>query len=213
MRLLLFGPPGAGKGTQAARLKDTYSIPHISTGDILRQAVAEKTDLGLEAKNHMDKGELVPDKVMIDLMRNVLGSCDCSDGFILDGFPRTLAQAKALQIVFNELGIEIDAVLYIHVDEEVIVDRLSQRLTCKSCKRIFNRNDGTVNDTVCPACGGELYQRTDDSPEIVRQRLAVYEQSTAPVRQFYEQTGKLRKIDGNGDVDQINDNILELFEN
>ncbi len=214
MRLLLFGPPGVGKGTQATLLKEKYNIPHISTGDILRQAVSEGTKLGLRAKQHMDKGELVPDDVMIGLVRDVLNSCNCENGFILDGFPRTVAQAEALDTVFRELQIELNAVVYFRVDEDEIISRLSQRWTCRSCKSIFNTAlDAIDHNGSCPKCGDELYQRDDDRPEIVKQRLDVYKQTTMPVLNYYSKTGKLIEINGTGDVHEVYERILATMGN
>lgn len=211
MRLLLFGPPGVGKGTQALLLKEKYNIPHISTGDILRQAVSDGTELGLRAKQHMDKGELVPDDVMIGLVRDVLQSHECELGFILDGFPRTVAQAEALDTVFNELNIELDAVIYFHVDEDEIISRLSQRWTCKTCKRIYNTAINSINnDSTCPNCGNKLYQRDDDKPEIVKQRLEVFNKTTMPVLDYYKDSGKLLEINGNGNVQDVFSRILAL---
>ncbi len=213
MRLLLFGPPGVGKGTQATLLKEKYNIPHISTGDILRQAVSEGTDLGLQAKEYMDKGELVPDDVMIGLVREVLNSNKCEKGFILDGFPRTVAQAEALDSVFSQLSISLDAVIYFQVEEVEIVSRLSKRWVCRSCKNIFNTLVDSLDQSgTCPKCGGELYQRDDDKPEIVKQRLEVYNQSTMPVRNYYMRTGKLIEVNGTGDVNDVYRRILETIE-
>jgi adenylate kinase len=214
MRLLLFGPPGVGKGTQARLLKKQFNIPHISTGDILRQSVAENTKLGLRAKQHMDKGELVPDDVMIGLVRDVMTSCDCERGFILDGFPRTVPQAEALDAVFNEINMKLDAVVYFQVDEDVIISRLSERWTCRSCNSIFNSTiDSLEKDGMCPKCGGELYQRDDDKPEIVKQRLEIYNRSTMPVRDYYEKTGKLIEVNGTGDVQEVNRRIISILTN
>jgi adenylate kinase len=214
MRLLLFGPPGVGKGTQATLLKKQFNIPHISTGDILRQSVAEKTKLGLRAKQHMDKGELVPDDVMIGLVRDVMTSCDCERGFILDGFPRTVRQAEALDAVFNDINMKLDAVVYFQVDEDVIISRLSERWTCRSCNSIFNSMIDSLNkDGRCPKCGGELYQRDDDKPEIVKQRLGIYNRSTMPVRDYYEKKGKLIEVNGAGDVQEVNRRILSILTN
>ncbi len=213
MRLLLFGPPGVGKGTQATLLKEEYKIPHISTGDILRQAVAEETELGLEAKKYMDKGELVPDEVMIGLVREVFNSPLCEKGFILDGFPRTVAQAEALDRVFSELSIELDAVIDFQVEENEIITRLSKRLTCRSCKSIFNTLvDSLDQNGSCPNCGGELYQRDDDKPDVVKQRLQVYNQSTMPVREYYQKSGKLVTINGSGDIHKVNKQILDAIQ-
>ncbi len=213
MRLLLFGPPGVGKGTQATLIKNKYNIPHISTGDILRQAISEGTELGVRARQFMDKGELVPDDVMIGLVRNVLSSCNCENGFILDGFPRTVAQAEALDAVFEELNLQLDAVIYFQVDENEIISRLSQRWTCRVCKRIFNEAvDSIDRNAACPECGGDLYQRDDDKPEIVKQRLDVYNQSTMPVRNHYEKTGELIEINGVGDIREVYDRILVTIE-
>lgn len=213
MRLLLFGPPGVGKGTQATLLKNKYNIPHISTGDILRQAISEGTELGRRAKQYMDKGELVPDDVMIGMVRDVLNSGNCENGFILDGFPRTVAQAEALDAVFEELHTQLDAVIYFQVDENEIISRLSQRWTCRSCKRIFNEADDSIHrNAACPKCGGELYQRDDDKPEIVKQRLDIYNQSTMPVRNYYEKSGKLIEISGIGEIGEVYNRILAAIE-
>jgi len=212
MRLLLFGPPGVGKGTQAALLKEKYNIPHISTGDILRQAVAEKTPLGLEAKQYMDKGDLVPDTVMIGLIREVLTSCQCDNGFILDGFPRTVAQAEALDAVFTELSMGLDAVIYFQVDEDEIIKRLSARRMCRSCRQIFNITvDGLSESNRCPKCDGELYQRDDDKPEIVKQRLEVYRTSTLPVYNYYKRSGILLEVNGSGNVEEVRERIFETL--
>jgi adenylate kinase len=212
MRLLLFGPPGGGKGTQATLLKEKYTIPHISTGDILRKSVSDGTTLGVRAKQHMDKGELVPDDIMIGLVGEVLKSGDCNNGFILDGFPRTVAQAEALDVVFKELNIELDAVIYIKVDQEEIISRLSQRWMCRSCNNIFNTAIDTIDHNECPKCGGILYQRDDDKPDVVRQRLDIYEKTTLPVLNYYDKTGKLIEIKGTGNVQDVNSRILTGIE-
>ena len=198
MNIVLLGAPGAGKGTQAAKLVDEYDIPHISTGDILRAAVKAKTSLGLEAQSYMDKGELVPDSVVIGLVKERLQERDTDKGFILDGFPRTTAQAVALTSELTELGRSIDAAIALTVDAEVIVRRLAARRLCRSCGYI-----GNEDDAACPQCGGEIYQRDDDKPETVRNRLSVYEQSTAPLIDYYHGCDLLITVNGDRPVDEV----------
>lgn len=199
MNIVLLGAPGAGKGTQAANIIDAYGVPHISTGDILRAAVANKTPLGLEAKQFMDSGELVPDSVVIGLVASRLQESDTTEGFILDGFPRTTAQAEALDTELVALGKEIDAAVAITVDPEVIVGRLTSRRTCRSCGRITSADEGVE----CATCGGELYQRDDDNESTVRNRLDVYAKSTAPLIDYYGAKGVLHAIDGDRPVDVV----------
>jgi adenylate kinase len=182
MRLILFGPPGVGKGTQAKLLSTRMGIPHISTGDMLREAVASGTELGKKAKSVMDAGQLVSDEIMIGIIRDVLLSTKCAKGFILDGFPRTVPQADALAKLLKELSLVLDAVINMEIEEGSVIRRLSSRLTCRSCGRIYNTMIDTLSDaTRCPSCGGELYQRDDDKPETIKKRLAVYASSTQPV--------------------------------
>ncbi|MDP2181230.1 MAG: adenylate kinase [Actinomycetota bacterium] len=199
MNTALLGAPGAGKGTQAAMMIDMWSLVHISTGDILRKAVADGTSLGLEAKRYMDSGELVPDSVVIGLVKSRITEPDAQKGFILDGFPRTVAQAEALDVALAELGMALDAVVSIDVDRDVIVARLTSRRTCRACGRITNADEG---DT-CEACGGELYQRDDDTEATVRNRLSVYDTSTSPLVAYYAGKGLLREIDGDRRVDAV----------
>ena len=199
MNIVLLGAPGAGKGTQAANIIEAYGLAHISTGDILRAAVANATPLGLEAKRYMDAGELVPDSVVIGLVKDRLQEPDTAKGFILDGFPRTTAQAEALDAELAALGKEIDSAIAITVDPEVIVGRLTSRRTCRSCGRITNVAEGDV----CAVCGGELYQRDDDNETTVRNRLSVYSTSTAPLIDYYSAKGLLRDIDGDRPVDEV----------
>ncbi len=199
MNIVLLGAPGAGKGTQAAKIIETYRVPHISTGDILRAAVANATPLGLEAKRYMDAGELVPDSVVIGLVKSRLSEPDAEAGFILDGFPRTTAQAEALDAELESLGKTIEAAVAITVDPEVIVGRLTSRRTCRACGRITNAAEG---DT-CTVCGGELYQRDDDNEATVRNRLEVYERSTAPLIDYYGGKGVLHAIDGDRPVEIV----------
>lgn len=199
MNIVLLGAPGAGKGTQAVRIIETYGVPHISTGDILRAAVANQTPLGMEAKRYMDAGDLVPDLVVIGLVKSRLQEPDTDKGFILDGFPRTSNQAEALDEALADLGKRIEAAVAIIVDPEVIVGRLTSRRTCKECGRITSASEG---DT-CAGCGGELYQRDDDNEATVRNRLGVYDRSTAPLIEYYRQQDVLHEIDGDRPVDEV----------
>ncbi|MGC8596234.1 MAG: adenylate kinase [Candidatus Kryptoniota bacterium] len=210
MRLILFGAPGVGKGTQAKILSEKFNIPHIATGDILREAVRNNTELGKEAKSFMDKGELVPDSVMFGIIRERLKQTDTANGFILDGFPRTLPQAEELEKVFSELGIKLDAVVSIEVDNTEIVKRLSARRTCRSCGSIFNLLVDKIEDSICPKCGGELYQRDDDRPDTVQRRLEVYDRQTSPVKNFYELRNILKKVDGTGSVEEVTSGIINV---
>ncbi len=210
MRLILFGPPGVGKGTQAQILAQILNIPHISTGDILREAVNKKTELGLKAKSYMDKGELVPDDVMIGIIKEVLASEKCKNGFILDGFPRTLAQAEALEKIFDELNIKLDNVISLEVNDDEIIKRLTNRRVCKNCTAVYNLLiDKIPEDNKCPRCGGELYQRSDDNPEVIKNRLKVYRESTQPLLSYYENKRILKKIDGVGEINTITKRILK----
>lgn len=210
MRLILFGPPGVGKGTQAQILSQMFNIPHISTGDILRDAVNNKTELGLKAKLYMDKGELVPDDVMIGIIKEVLSSERCKNGFILDGFPRTIRQAEALEQIFNELNIRLDYVISLEVDDDEIIKRLTNRRVCKNCGAVYNLLiDKIPEDSKCPRCGGELYQRSDDNPEVIKNRLKVYRDSTQIVLDYYAKRGILKKINGLGEINQVTKKILE----
>lgn len=211
MKLILLGAPGAGKGTQAEKLVAQYGLAHISTGDILRKAVADGTPLGLEAKRYMDAGELVPDEVVIGLVKDRLTQSDTDKGFILDGFPRTVPQADALGEALAELGKDLDAVVSIEVPKEKIVERLTSRRTCRGCGRIFSvASLGDVK--ACEACGGELYQRDDDTVETVSNRLDVYERNTAPLIEYYRDKGLLREIDGDKPVDQVYSDVVTALE-
>jgi adenylate kinase len=199
MNIVLLGAPGAGKGTQAAKLVEGEGLCHISTGDILRGAVKEGTELGLKAKSYMDAGDLVPDELIIDLMRERFQQPDTAEGVILDGFPRTTTQAVALDTMMTELGRPLDAALLIDVDSEVIVGRLTSRRICRDCGAI-----GTVADgDACKSCGGEMYQRDDDNETTVRNRLDVYEKSTSPLIDYYRGSEKLITIDGDRDPEVV----------
>lgn len=208
MNIVLLGAPGAGKGTQAAKIIEAYGVPHVSTGDILRASVAAGTPLGLEAKRYMDAGELVPDSVVIGLVKSRLQEDDTAVGFILDGFPRTTAQAEALDAELDTLGKRIEAAVAITVDPEVIVGRLTSRRTCRECGRITSVAEGSA----CSACGGELYQRDDDNEATVRNRLSVYERSTAPLIDYYRGRGILHEIDGDRPVDVVWSDVRSALE-
>lgn len=208
MNVVLLGAPGAGKGTQAAKIIETYGLPHISTGDILRAAVANQTPLGMEAKRYMDAGELVPDFVVIGLVKSRLSEPDTEKGFILDGFPRTTNQAEALDKELTSLGKKIEAAIAITVDPEVIVARLTSRRTCRECGRITSASEGAA----CAACGGELHQRDDDNEATVRNRLDVYDRSTAPLIAYYGGKGVLREIGGDRPVDEVWADVRAVLE-
>ena len=198
MNIVLLGAPGAGKGTQAAKLVEEFATPHISTGDILRAAVKNQTELGKKAKGYMDAGDLVPDGLIIDLMDERLREPDCEKGFILDGFPRTTAQAVALDDMLARLERPLNGALLVDVDAEVIIKRLTERRCCKECGYI-----GTAADATCPKCDGEMYQRDDDNEATVRNRLDVYAKSTSPLIDYYKGKGLLKSVDGDRPVDTV----------
>lgn len=206
MNIVLLGAPGAGKGTQAAKLVEKYHMAHISTGDILRAAVKNQTELGLEAKKYMDAGDLVPDELVIGLVKERLQDEDTQAGFILDGFPRTSMQAVALDSELAELNRPLGAAVLVDVDKEVIIKRLTSRRMCRDCGYI-----GTDKDTVCPKCGGEMYQRDDDNEATVRNRLDVYESSTAPLIDYYRGCDLLVTIDGDQDPEVVFDEIQKAL--
>lgn len=204
MRIILLGPPGAGKGTQAKLLIERLGVPQISTGDMLRAAVKAGTALGREAKSFMDRGALVPDGVIVGLVRERLQAADCSGGYILDGFPRTAAQAEALDATLRELRASLDHVLCLDVPSEALIVRIAGRRTCRACGAMFHATfSPSKRDGVCDACGGETYQRDDDREETVRQRLQVYADQTAPLIRYYEERGLLRRIAGTGEIAEI----------
>ncbi|MCL2491183.1 MAG: adenylate kinase [Coriobacteriia bacterium] len=209
MNLVLLGAPGAGKGTQAKHIVEEFGIPQISTGDILRCAVSRGTPLGLEAKKYMDAGDLVPDEVVIGLVKDRLGAGDTEGGFILDGFPRTIVQAEELDAALAEMGKKIDSALSVDVDPQVIIDRLTARRTCRDCGRISNISEGEV----CSVCGGELYQRDDDNEATVRNRLNVYDAQTAPLIDYYEDAGILHRVNGDRDIIAVWQDVLDLLKN
>ena len=206
------GLPGAGKGTQAEQIVDKYEIPHISTGDMFRSAIKEGTDLGLQAKSFMDKGELVPDEVTIGIVRERLSKADCEKGFLLDGFPRTVPQAEALETILSDLNREIDFVINIDVKKELLMERLTGRRICKSCGSTYHLVfNPPATEGVCDRCNGELYQRADDNEETVQNRLEVNLKQTKPLLDFYETKGYLRNINGQQDIRKVFADLDELL--
>lgn len=212
VNLVLMGLPGAGKGTQAEKIVEAYNIPHISTGDMFRAAIKEETELGLQAKSFMDKGELVPDEVTIGIVRERLEKKDCEEGFLLDGFPRTVAQAEALEEILADLDKKIDYVINIEVDQSFLMERLTGRRICKDCGATYHLifNPPSKADT-CDRCGGELYQRADDQPETVQNRLEVNAKQTQPLLNFYKGKGYLKNINGQQHIDQVFSQINQLL--
>ena len=204
MNLILLGPPGAGKGTQAKRLVERLGIPQISTGDMLRAAVKDGSDLGKQVKGIMERGELVPDEIVVALFKERAARPDAREGFILDGFPRTVNQAEALGKILEEREAQIDHVVSIEVPEEQLVARLSGRRTCRNCQAMYHvESSPPEREGRCDQCGGELHQRADDNEATIRERLGVYERETAPLIAFYKKAGILRTVDGSGSVEDI----------
>lgn len=213
MKIILMGGPGAGKGTQASPLVERFGFPHISTGDMFRAAIKNGTDLGLKAKEFMDAGGLVPDEVTIGIVAERLALPDCAAGFLLDGFPRTLAQGSALDQILDSLSMKLDGVINIEVDEEVLIPRLTGRRVCRKCgtsyHMIFNKPE---KEGVCGQCAGELYQRSDDTVETAKNRLNVYNTQTEPLISFYEGQGLLKRINGDQAIDQVLTDILKALD-
>jgi adenylate kinase len=204
MRIILLGAPGSGKGTQAQRLAVRYGIPQVSTGDLLRAAVKAGTELGRQAKAAMEAGELVSDEIVLGMIRERLAEPDAAPGFILDGFPRNLVQAEALDGVLGEIDAPLDAVVLLDVDFDVLLKRITGRRTCGQCRKVYNVYYlPPARDGVCDECGGELVQRADDNEETVTNRLQVYEAQTAPLVSFYEDRGKLKVISAMGEIDEV----------
>ena len=204
MRLVLVGPPGAGKGTQAEFVAAHLSVPKISTGDIFRANVSQGTPLGVEARRYMDAGQLVPDEVTINMVRERLAEADAADGFLLDGFPRTTPQAVALDKLLADLGNSLDLVLELVVDEDEVVRRIAGRRQCRGCQKIWHIEfDAPTHEGACDRCGGELYQRDDDKVEVIEERLRVYRRDTAPLIDYYGAQGKLVGIDATGPVEDV----------
>jgi adenylate kinase len=210
LRLVLFGPPGAGKGTQAGLLSEKYGAAHISTGDILREAVARGTEIGKRAQGYMERGELVPDSVVIEIAKAKLGEIR-DQGFLLDGFPRTVAQAEALDGALAELELPLDAVVSLVVPEDELVRRLSGRRVCSGCGAPYHVETLPAGQTACPACGGQIVQRADDNPESVRNRLRVYSVQTEPLIGYYRERGLLVEIDALGQIDQVFERVVDAL--
>ncbi|RKD22684.1 adenylate kinase [Ammoniphilus oxalaticus] len=212
MNIILMGLPGAGKGTQAERIAEIFDVPHISTGDMFRAAVNDKTEMGVEAKKYMDQGLLVPDHVVNGIVKERLGKDDCNKGFLLDGFPRTAAQAETLNGILDELGRHIDHVINIEVDRSELLGRLTGRRICRGCGTSFHvLFHAPSQEGVCDKCGGELYQRDDDNEETVATRLDVNIEQSAPILSFYEEKGLLRNIDGQQEISKVFDDIAKLL--
>jgi adenylate kinase len=212
MNLMVFGAPGAGKGTQAKFLIEKYGIPQISTGDILRAAIADKTDMGMEAKKFMDEGKLVPDSTIIGIIKDRLAENDCKSGFILDGFPRTLPQAEALTDLMNDMGISLDKVISLNVPDELIVGRIAGRRVCGGCGASFHIefNPSKVKD-ICDYCGGKLIIRKDDNPDTVKSRLEAYHAQTAPLISYYTDMGVMLELDGTKEVNEVTNDMLKAL--
>jgi len=213
MLIILLGAPGAGKGTQAEEIVNRYKLTHVSTGDILRSSIKKGTSLGKKAKEYLDRGELVPDEVVVEIVKERLNEPDCQSGALLDGFPRTEEQADQLNLVLQEMKKEVSAVIYIEVNEEELVSRLTGRRICRECGATFHLkfNPPQVRN-VCDQCGGELYQREDDSMETVKQRLKVFREQTEPLVDFYKREGLLYSVDGNKEIDQVFTYIKEILD-
>ena len=213
LNLILLGPPGAGKGTQAERLRDEFDLPHISTGDIFRAAIKDGTELGRKAKGYLDSGELVPDSVVTDIVAERIRNDDCSAGFLLDGFPRTLPQAEALDKVLHEGGCPLTAVVDLAVDRDALVNRLTSRRACSECGENYNLiSKPPERENVCDKCGGKLYQRDDDRRETIENRLSVYDEQTAPLIQYYDGSGQLVRVSGEGPIEEVFERICASLD-
>ncbi|WP_300351216.1 adenylate kinase [Clostridium sp.] len=212
MKIVLLGPPGAGKGTQAKSISNRYSIPHISTGDIFRKNISENTPLGVEAKTYMDNGQLVPDEVTINMVKDRLQQNDCKNGYLLDGFPRTVLQAEALDSFLIERGESIDTALLIEVPKEFILERMTGRRVCPSCGASYHiKFNPPANDGKCDLCGSDVIQRKDDTEETVKERLEVYENQTQPLIDFYENKKQLSVVDGTQAINEVFESICNIL--
>ena len=212
LRAVLLGPPGAGKGTQAVRLVEKYEIPHISTGDIFRKNIKEDTELGKKAQEYMNAGALVPDELVVDLVKDRLQQDDCKNGFLLDGFPRTIFQAEKLDEFLSESNLKMDIVINLKVEKEALIKRLTGRRVCKDCGASYHIvNIPPKKEGVCDICGGELIQRKDDNIETVENRINVYEEQTAPLIGYYKEAGSLVDFDGEASLDEVFDAIVQAI--
>ena len=212
MQLILMGAPGAGKGTQAAKLVERYRIPQISTGDMFRAAVASGSELGKQAKACMEAGKLVPDEVTVGIVRERLSKADCAEGFILDGFPRTVSQADALTKILEEIGKKLTRVINIHVGSEELIGRAVGRRICRRCGATYHvKFNAPKVEGVCDECGGELYQRADDTEETMRNRLRVYEESTKPLIEYYKGAGLYSEIDGSQPIEKVTEDLINVL--
>lgn len=213
MIVIMLGPPGVGKGTQARILCDTRGLRHVATGDLLRAARREGTDLGRQAQGFMDRGELVPDSIIIGMVREVLDGLESHEGVVLDGFPRTLPQAEALGTVLEEMGVQVDRVLLLTAPDEVLVQRVAGRRSCSGCGRVYNVHFGPPRaEGVCDDCGAALVHRSDDEPETVRNRLGVYQRETSPLVDYYEKAGAdLRRVDGDRPVEDVQASLIDAL--
>jgi len=213
VNIIMLGPPGSGKGTQAKKLIEKFGIPQISTGDLLREAVKNGTELGKQAKSYMDAGKLVPDEVVVGMVKERLSKDDAQKGFILDGFPRTVPQAEALDKTLDQMGKKIDKVVNVDVPDSEVVERLSGRRTCKGCGAMYHvKFNQPKKEGLCDKCGGELYQRDDDNEQTIKRRLEVYHEQTSPLKDYYGKKGLVADVDGTGDINEITKAIEKVLE-
>ncbi|MCY6371538.1 adenylate kinase [Clostridium ganghwense] len=213
MKMILLGPPGAGKGTQAKLISERYSIPHISTGDIFRKNISQKTSLGIKAKEYIDKGQLVPDELTIDIVNDRLAEQDCKNGFLLDGFPRTVKQAEALEDFLRKNNQKIDTALLINVPSEFILERMTGRRVCPSCGASYHiKFNPPKSEEKCDACGSDIVQRKDDTEETVKDRIDVYEKQTQPLADYYKSKDQLFVVDGTQSIDEVFETICRHME-
>ena len=213
MKIIMLGAPGAGKGTQAIQIAEKYNIPHVSTGDIFRANIKGGTDLGKEAKSYMDKGQLVPDELTVRILLDRVAKDDCKNGYVLDGFPRTIAQADALDKAVTELGESVDFAINVDVPDENIVKRMSGRRACLKCGATYHiEHVPPKKEGICDSCGSELVQRADDKPETVNERLKVYHDQTQPLIEYYDKKGILKTVDGTKDMEEVFANIVKILE-